>query len=257
MTVAEGPLAGWRVLVTRPAEQSASLSAALEAAGAVAVAYPTIAIQPPPSWAALDEALARVGDYAWVIFTSPSAVRLTLERAAQLGAGGEGVFAGRKIAAVGAQTARALASAGIAVDVVPDGDERQEGLVAALDSMPAGTRLLFPQAIGGREALTERLRALGCAVDVVPVSRTVTLARSAPPPPFDVATFASPSAFRALADGPGASALVGRIVAAIGPTTAAAIVAAGITVDVVAGSPSPGGLVSALIAFRQRRASAV
>ncbi|HVR64853.1 MAG TPA: uroporphyrinogen-III synthase [Polyangia bacterium] len=252
MTVAEGPLAGWRILVTRPVDQCAPFAAALEAAGAVALAYPTIAVEPPPSWHALDEALARIDGYAWVVFSSPSAVRFTLGRAAELGAGGEGVFAGRKVAAIGAQTARALGEAGIVVDRLPDDDQRQEGLITALGDLPAGTRVLFPQAIGGRELLADRLRAQGCAVDVVPVSRTVPLHLAGAPPPFDVATFASPSAFRAFADGPGATALRGRLIAAIGPTTAAAIAAAGLGVDVVATTPSATGLVSALVAFRQR-----
>jgi uroporphyrinogen-III synthase len=251
VTVAEGPLAGWRILVTRPADQIPPFAAALEAAGALALAYPTIAVEPPPSWHALDEALARVDSYAWVVFTSASAVRFTLARAAALGAGGEGVFAGRKVAAVGAQTARTLSDGGVAVDLVPDADQRQEGLIAAFADLPAGTRVLFPQAQGGREALADRLQAQGCTVEVVPVSRTVALSPPAPPP-FDVATFASPSAFRAFADGPGVAALAGRLTAAIGPTTAATIAAAGVAVDVVAETPSAAALVSALIAFRQR-----
>lgn len=255
MTVADAPLVGLRILVTRPADQFAPFAEALQAAGAVALAYPTIAVEPPPSWHALDEALAHVDGYGWVIFTSPSAVRFTLARAAELGVRqreSTGVFTGRKLAAVGAQTARTLREAGVTVDVVPEADQRQEGLIAALGDLPAGTRVLFPQAIGGREALAEALHARGCAVDVVPVSRTVALPLPDGPPPFDVAVFASPSAFRAFVDGRGTSALTGRLTAAIGPTTAAAIAAAGVVADIVAETPSATGLVSALIAFRRR-----
>ncbi|HEX3698595.1 MAG TPA: uroporphyrinogen-III synthase [Polyangia bacterium] len=249
MTVASRPLVGWRILVTRPAEQIPPFAAALESAGAIAVPHPTIAVLPAPSWNALDQALAAITDYQWAIFTSPSAVRFTLGRAGEKGVS----LAALQIAAVGTETARALEAAGIKVDVLPAFDQqRQEGLAAALALLPAGTRVLFPQAIGGRDFLVESLGRQGCAVEVVAVSRTVALALGGAPPAFDVATFASPSAFRAFVDGHGAAALQGRVVAAIGPTTAAAIAAAGVGVDVVSEAPSATAMVSALIAFRQR-----
>src|SRR3954468_19993023 len=73
-------LAGLRILVTRPAEHSAAWTRALEAAGATVVPYPTIDVVPPPSWELLDEALHRLADYDWLIFTSAAAVRFALAR---------------------------------------------------------------------------------------------------------------------------------------------------------------------------------
>ena len=157
-----------------------------------------------------------------------------------------------RVAAVGAETARALAALGIAVALVPE-DQRQEGLVAALASVPAGARILFPQALGGRELLPEALGARGVHVDVVPVSRTLALALPTAPPPFDVATFASPSALKAFLVGAGAgpAALRGKVVAVIGPTTEAAARAAGVAVDVIPAAPSVPALVAALVARRR------
>lgn len=239
-----GALKDWRVLVTRPVEQAAALAAALAAAGAIPVAYPTIALGPPPSWRAFDEAFARLATYAWAVFTSPSAVRFALQRHAALAAALADPRAPR-VAAVGQETARALGDHGVPVALVPD-EQRQEGLVAAFGALPAGTRVLFPQAVGGRELLAEALGAHGVDVDVVPIPQTTPLPLDAPPPPFDAVTFASPSALRAFVAGQGTAPLQGKVVAVIGPTTAQAARAAAVSVDAVASSPSVAALVHAL-----------
>ena len=243
-------LKGWRVLVTRPVEQGAALAAALAAAGATPVLYPTIALGPPPSWHAFDEAFGALARYAWVVFTSPSAVRFALQRHPALGPALADARAPR-VAAVGQETARALGAQDVPVALVPD-EQRQEGLVAAFGALPAGTRVLFPHALGVRELLAEALASHGVTVDVVPISQTAALPLEAPPPPFDAATFASPSALRAFAAARGAAALQGKVVAVIGPTTAEAARAAGVTVDVMAPSPSVAALVQALVRHRMR-----
>ena len=268
------------MLVTRPHEQSAPFAAALSAAGAIPLVYPTIALAPPPSWQPLDDALARLSTYAWAIFTSPSAVAFTLDRYAALERGGDlrsgGGFAGLRIAAVGDQTAHALRRRGLTVDVVPAPDQqRQEGLLEGLleglregplagsgdtgDAAPMGARpgggarrILFPQALGGRELLRDQLVAAGYAVDVVQVSQTRACDLSDPPPAFDVATFASPSALRAFVEGLGHASLARAQVAVIGPTTAEAAATLGIRVDVMPPTPSVAALVQALVDLRRR-----
>jgi len=244
------PLAGWRVLVTRPRDQSASLADELRSAGGEPIIYPTIQLEPPPTWAPLDRALQSTDrGYAWVIFTSASAVRLTCARAEEIGALER--LKALPVAAVGTETARAATEAGLRVAVTPGGGEqRAAGLADALGALEPGTRLLFPQTIGGREHLRDVLTARGCIVDVVPVSRTSALADLPALPPFDAVVFANPSALRAFVDRWGSTPLARAVVAVIGPTTAAAAGELGVRVDVMPAVPSMTALVEGLVAHR-------
>jgi uroporphyrinogen-III synthase len=240
------PLAGVRLLLTRPAEHSDAWARAFADAGAEVIAYPTVEVVPPPSWEPLDEALASLAEFDWLVFTSAAAVRFTLGRLPA----GTTVGPRPRVAAVGAETARVLEERGVAVAIVPE-DQRQDGLIEALavglGQLAPGTRVLFPQAIGGREELRNALLARGCVVDVVPASQTVPRRDLSAPPPFDVATFASPSALRAFVAGQGLGSLHGATVAVLGPTTAAAAEALGLH-PVVAASPSADAMITAIAA---------
>jgi uroporphyrinogen III methyltransferase/synthase len=248
------------VLVTRPEGDAAGpFAEALAAAGATPVFYPTITVAPPPSRQPLDAAVdrARAGEYGWAVFTSPSAVGFTLGRLVARGLTAH-ALANLRMAAVGSETARALRAAGLDVALVPPADEqRQEGLLDVLlpalpppaDGAP-GARILFPQALGGRELVRDELARRGYTVDVVAVSQTIARELTAPPPAFDVATFASPSALRAIVERLGAARLAEALVAVIGPTTATAAAALGVRVDAMPPNPSVPALVQCLIDLR-------
>lgn len=236
-----------RVLVTRPhGEGSDEWAAALLAAGATPLAFPTLTTAPPESWAAVDAALARVHTYDLLVFTSQTTVRFLLAR-----------MEGQRfppdlramIAAVGPATTRAIEMAGGVVALQPR-DSRQEGLLEALRPVAAGKRVFLPMAAGGRTLLAQTLRTWGCEVEVVTVYRTLPKTELGAPPPFDAAIFASPSALRAYLAAAGAASLAGKTVAVIGPTTAGEAAANGIPA-VVAASPDIDALVEAIA--QQRR----
>jgi uroporphyrinogen-III synthase len=233
-------LAGLRVLLTRPVEHSAAWREAFAAAGATVIVHPTVEVVPPPSWEPLDEAFARLGEYHWLIFTSAAAARFSLARLPV----DARTLSHPRVAAVGVETARAIEEHGLAVALIPEA-QRQEGLVEALGELRPGTRVLFPQAIGGREGLRDALLARGCIVDVVPASQTIARRDLAPPPPFDVATFASPSALRAFVAAHGLDSLKGAPLAVIGPTTGAAASALGLS-PIIAANPTAEALIRSI-----------
>jgi uroporphyrinogen-III synthase len=247
-----GALGRKRVLITRAPGQSGRLRDALLAVGAVPISAPAIQILDPVDWSPLDAALARLASYDWLLFTSQSAVdrvcdRLTL---AAGGAPSAPIPAHLCIAAVGEATAARLRERGLPVHLTP-ADARGEGLAAALlPHLKPGARLLLPRGDLADKRLPDALRAAGCLVDTVIAYRT---APASAPDPALIATVAQGLDWVILTSGStvtgllallGGQAPAGSKIAVIGPETAKAAQAAGLTVDLV----SPAATVEALVA---------
>lgn len=243
-----GPLSGWRVIVTRARAQSASLVNRLAAAGACPVELPVIEIaDPADQGVALAGALARIGEFEWVVFTSANAVERCWRRL-----GTDRVPGHVKVAAVGASTAAALAERDVVADLVPD-RYVAESLVEEFPApaRPGAGSVLLPCAAGARDVLAAGLSARGWHVEVVEAYRTL---RPAPEEgggveafgDADVITFTSSSSVTGYLELAGHER-VPPVVACIGPVTARTAVAAGLAVDVVARVHTAGGLVDALV----------
>lgn len=255
------PLFGRRVVVTRASEQAGALGAALAGLGATVVELATVAFaEPSDGGRALQGALAELGRFAWVVFTSANAVRFTFDRLRDARA-----LAGPDVAAIGRATAAALAERGVKADLVP-AVATSEGLLAAFPPPPeAGSRqVLIPGAAARREVLAAGLAVAGWQPEPVEAYRTVrppvegsSLRRLAG---ADAVTFASASAVQGFLSLVGAGSPVGAagslagaaglppVVATIGPVTSAAARAAGIEVDVEAPEADVGALAAALAA---------
>lgn len=160
------PLQGRRILVTRPAAQSAALAALIAEQGGAAICFPLIDILPVDDWQPLDNAVARLDLFALAIFISPNAVESSLPRLLAV----RSWPAGLQAAAIGPGTVSRLADFGITEVIVPQGRYDSEALLA-LPSMQAdcvaGKQVLILRGNGGREVLAETLRARGAAVECV------------------------------------------------------------------------------------------
>ncbi len=254
------PLFGQRILVTRAKEQAAELSSLLSRQGAEPVEFPTIHIQPPESWAELDEAIADLSSYQWLVFTSVNGVRPFMERLRHHGRDGRAV-AGLRLCCIGPRTAEELARYGLQADLIPD-EFQAEGLIKAMTAAGApGQRVLIPRAAVAREILPQQLEALGAKVTVVTAYRTVLpsgdrdrlkdLLRQGQLP---IITFTSSSTVNNFCElfetaEEMTKLIESSVVACIGPITADTARRRGMTVSVVAAENTIPALVEALIQY--------
>lgn len=165
------PLAGLRVLVTRPAEQAGSLCQQLAAAGAEPRELPLLAIAGTPADPALRDVFEQHRAAAGWIFTSRNAV----QQARRLDPGRWQA----PLYAVGAATAEALSALGHAAVIPPD-EYSSEALLAlpALQAVRDQSWLLVTGA-GGLGLLAPTLRARGARLAVAEVYRRVPVAHPA------------------------------------------------------------------------------
>jgi uroporphyrinogen III methyltransferase/synthase len=240
------PLAGKRVFVTRTRTQAGKLASLLREAGADALEFPAIKITEPTSYDDLDDAVARLDRYGWVVFTSTNAVDAVWER---LVGRDTRAFASNLIAAVGPATADALRARGIEADLVPP-TFTSAGLVEALGG--GAGRVLLPQAEDAPDDLRAALEEQGWTCDAVAAYKTMTddesvaAGREALDQGVDAVLFTSGSTVRSFVELWG-SPPVESIVCCIGPKTADAAREAGLRVDATADESSVEALVNALV----------
>ena len=233
---------GRTVAVTRARAQASGLAARLRTLGAAVVEAPAIRIR------GLDADLPPLDGYDLVCVTSPNGA---WELWARLRAAGldARALAGRRVAAIGPGTARALEERGIVADVVPE-RAVAEGLVEALAGVDVA-RALVLRAREGRDVLPDALRARGAEVDVVALYETVPEpldeATAAAARHADYLTFTSASTVRFFVAAAGEDSLRGPRLASIGPATSEALREHGAEPDLEADPHTPDGLVAALL----------
>jgi uroporphyrinogen-III synthase len=159
-------LAHKTILVTRSAGQSSEFTTLLQAEGATVVEMPTLEIQPPSSWAELDDAIGQLQNFDWLFLSSANAVNYFFDRFATLNQDRQ-ILQTLKIAVVGQKTAQFLQARGFAATYTP-ADFVADALLANFPEDPQGQRILFPRVeSGGREVLVEGFAAKGAVITAV------------------------------------------------------------------------------------------
>jgi uroporphyrinogen III methyltransferase/synthase len=166
-------LFGKRIVVTRTREQASQLSRQLAERGADVLEIPTIRIDAPDDRQALIEAMAGLGEYDWLIFTSPNGVTQffeyffkSFEDMRDLGA--------LRIAAVGPATAAKLKELHLKVDLMPE-EYVATQIATAFKKFQniENVRILLLRAQVANPELVRELEGLGAIVDDVSVYKTV------------------------------------------------------------------------------------
>jgi len=255
------PLFGKRVLVTRPREQAGEMSELIESLGGEAIEAPFIRIVPPHDYDELDAAVAAIGEYDWLVFSSANAVEAFMQRllASPLDMR---ALAKTKLCAVGPATSERLAKYGLKVDLTP-AEYRAESIVEAFATSAnvQGLSVLIPRADIGREIVGDELRRQGAEVTEVVAYRTVVVdpEREGEPDVYrmlldkqlDVVTFASASSVRsfvrAFGQDQAADLLRPVAVAAIGPVTAQVATQYGIHTTIMPAHYTVPALVDAIV----------
>ncbi len=174
------PLANRHIVITRPAGASQRLATLVREAGGVPLLFPAIEILDATDPRALDDAIARLGEFDLAIFISPSAVekamtRITAQRA---------LAVNLRCAAIGPGGARALERFGIRDVIVPPAHERSDSeslLASGFMQEVRGKRVVIFRGDGGRELLAQTLTARGARVESVSCYRRAKPALDAAP----------------------------------------------------------------------------
>ena len=239
----EQPLKNKVIVLTRSPEQITESSLLFDKLGARVVLFPTIKIIPPKSWEAFDESVKKLSSYNYLVFTSPNAVKMFTKRCRELNI--ETNYSSVKVAAVGKKTASLCVENNIPVHITPY-KFTGKGIMQKLKGVDlTGQQFFIPKSAIGREELLLELKGAGAVVvtaDVYDVGITskeevkehiLELAKQKP----DVFIFTSPSTFEnflKIMDLTNPSEYFrGITIAAIGPTTKAAIEKQNVIVNVM------------------------
>ena len=145
------PLAGKTIVITRAAGQVSQFRDRLQSLGASVLEMPALEIVAPTSWQGLDEAIATLPTFDWLILTSANAVDYFFQRL-QHHSKDSRALATLKIAVVGRKTAAQLNQYGLTPDYIPPNFVADSLVENFPEEALQNLQLLFPRVeSGGRD----------------------------------------------------------------------------------------------------------
>ena len=158
------PLQDRCIGVTRAESQAGEARRLFEAKGATVVDLPALVVTPPSDWRPLDDALAELDGFHWLVISSSNGADALEARLRRQGRNLAHRPAGLRIAAVGRKTAQRLEELGAPADFVPPAFVA-DSLIEHFPCSAWGLRLLIPRVqIGGRTVLAEAFAEAGARV---------------------------------------------------------------------------------------------
>jgi len=251
-------LHGKSILITRPREKAIAMATLVQRYHGEPVICPTIEIAAPINWNSVDETLADIPQYDWLIFSSVHGVHYFLSRLDSVSS--SAALQQMKIAAVGRKTADRLDKHGVKVDVIPR-EYNAESLLNSLGALPiSGKKLLLVTGDKSLPTLYDSLSEFNAQVDRIVVYRNIAADAGQIIPvinrlqthEIDYLTFTSPSTFHnflELMEGQFENpqpVVQQQQIVVIGPVTGTAVQDAGFTPTVTAEESTIEGILTAI-----------
>lgn len=162
MNTSGGPLAGKKILVTRPKSQAKSLIKLIEEHGGTPLSFPVVSIKGIKNEAAAVH-VNQLSSFQWIVCTSKNAVDYFFRMVNELGVS----LGDHKFAAVGEKTADALREYGVTSILVPERFDAADLAETLKKHVSEGERILFPKGNLAPSYLKEELKSTAVVEELV------------------------------------------------------------------------------------------
>jgi uroporphyrinogen-III synthase len=253
------PLINKTIVITRTIEQSKESSEMFKQLGANVITFPTLDIVPPSSWKEFDKVVKSKAKIDFIIFTSAHAVKMFVKRFSELNLKLD--YNSLKVTAIGNKTSAVCSRFNIPVHIIPQ-KFSSEGVVEELSSYNLKDKVVFiPRSEIGREDLPADLENLGAVIKAAPVynvsippedkiAKYLEILKNSKP---DLFIFTSPSTFENFLEilkiNNPVKYFKNYDIAAIGPTTRAAIESHYVNVTIMPKEYTLNGLAKAIVEY--------